>query len=169
MQPNAIITKLKSNRFVFQHLLEGCSREHYLFKPLDDSWCLLEVICHLLDEEREDFRTRVKHVLTTPDLPLQPITPETWPLERDYLQQDFEIVVQDFLNERQKSVTWLLSLEHPRWSQTVDHPDVGPRSAQKFLINWLAHDYHHIRQINRINHAFLKYSSGDDLTYAGRW
>jgi len=60
-------------------------------------------------------------------------------------------------------------LKNPNWEETVDHYEVGPRSAKKFLVNWLAHDYHHIRQINQIRHAYLKFSSGDDLTYAGKW
>ncbi len=122
-----------------------------------------------MDEEIEDFRARVAHVLTNGDEPLKPINPETWPKERNYLDQDIKSVVQQFLKERKRSVDCLQSLQNPNWEQTVDHPDVGPRSAKKFLINWLAHDYHHIRQINRIQHAYLKYASGDDLTYAGKW
>ena len=85
------------------------------------------------------------------------------------MDQDFESVLQRFIEERRQSVAWLNSLQNPKWEQTVDHPEVGPRSAKKFLINWLAHDYHHIRQINRIQHAYLKHTSGDDLTYAGKW
>lgn len=130
---------------------------------------MLEVACHLLDEEVEDFRARVHHILTTPNLPLQPISPHKWPAERNYYQKDFDATVKRFLAERQKSVDWLSSLKGANWQQTVDHPEVGPRSAKKFLVNWLAHDYHHIRQINGIHHAYLKFSSGDDLTYAGKW
>ena len=169
MQPSSIIAKLKRHQEVFRHLLQSATPEQYTFKPDPKSWCLLEVICHLLDEEIEDFKARIAHILTHSDKPLIPISPETWPTERNYLGQDFESVLQQFLDERKQSVDWLQSLQHPNWEQTVDHPDVGPRSAKKFLINWLAHDYHHIRQINKIQHAYLMHASGDDLTYAGKW
>ncbi|MEM8508970.1 MAG: hypothetical protein AAF717_14125 [Bacteroidota bacterium] len=69
------------------------------------------------------------------------------------MDRDFESVLQQVLREREQSVIWLKPLPNPNWGQTVDHPEVGARSAQKFLINWLAHDYLHIRQINRIQHA----------------
>ena len=169
MDPKSTIQKLASNRLVFQSLLENTSEEEYLFKSNESEWCLLEVVCHLLDEEIEDFRERVKHVLTVPDRPLRPISPEEWPKQRNYMGQEFDSVVSGFLKERAKSIQWLNSLQEPKWDQTVDHPEVGPRSAKKFLFNWLAHDYHHIRQINRICHAYLKFSSGDDLSYAGKW
>jgi len=169
MQPQTIVKKLEENTSVFKYLLKNKSIEEYTFRPNHNSWCLLEVVCHVLDEEVEDFRARVAHVLTHPNLPLKPISPEKWPMERNYLEKDFETTLESFLMERKKSVDWLSSLNDPNWQQTVDHPEVGPRSAKKFLVNWLAHDYHHIRQINKINHSYLKFSSGDDLTYAGEW
>lgn len=169
MKPDTIVQKLGENQLVFKYLLGNKSVEEYSFKSNSNSWCLLEVACHLLDEEVEDFRARVNHILTIPNMPLPPIAPHKWPIERNYLQKDFHDTVQNFLAERQKSLDWLSSLKEPNWQQTVDHPEVGPRSAKKFLVNWLAHDYHHIRQINRIHHAYLKYLSGDDLTYAGKW
>ncbi len=169
MEPETIFQKLNDNQRVFKYLLENKSIEEYTFRPDSHSWCLLEVVCHLLDEEVEDFRARVNHILTTPNLPLPPISPHKWPVARNYLQKNFDSTVKAFLDERQKSVDWLFSLGEPNWQQTVDHPEVGPRSAKKFLVNWLAHDYHHIRQINGIHYAYLKLSSGDDLTYAGNW
>lgn len=169
MQPGKIIEQLEGNRIVFQGLLGVSDAEHYLFKANPAHWNLLEIVCHLLDEEREDFRARVKSILTDPSKPLTAISPEKWPLERKYLKQDFQDSVGAFLSERDKSISWLKSLRQPNWEQAVDHPEVGPRSAKKFLVNWLAHDFQHIRQINKVNHAYLKYKSSDDLTYAGKW
>ena len=168
MNPENIIEKLGKNHFVFKHLFAETSFEEFNFKS-NGNWSLLEVACHLLDEEIEDFRARIEHILTTPDKPLKSISPQKWPLERNYSGQDFGTVVERFLSERKKSLEWLKSLQQPKWEQTVYHPAVGERSAKKFLFNWLAHDYHHIRQINRIQHTFLKFSRGDDLTYAGKW
>lgn len=169
MSPAQIIEQLRTNYFVFKYLLEHKSAAEYTYKSSEDTWSLLEVACHLLDEEVEDFRARVKHILSSPGVQLPKIAPHLWPIERNYASQDFESTVTRFLKERQASVDWLDSLKQPNWELFVDHPEVGPRSAKKFLVNWLAHDYHHIRQINRIQHSFLKFSTDDDLTYAGKW
>lgn len=169
MNANLIIQKLQVNKVVFKSLLENSTPDCYSFRTNEVSWCLLEVICHLFDEEVEDFRARISSILTNPQLPLKPISPERWPDERNYMEQDFDTMLKAFLTEREQSIAWLLSLEDPNWERVVDHPEVESRSAKKFLVNWLAHDYHHIRQINAIHHAYLKHSSGDDLTYAGKW
>ncbi len=169
MEPAKIIIELSNNGKVFKELLENPQTEMITWKPAPNKWCLLEIVCHLLDEEREDFRARVAHILSTPELPLTKIAPHNWPIEGNYLDQDFYVVLKEFLAERQESIVWLKSLKNPKWEQTVDDPEVGPRSAKKFLVNWLAHDYLHIRQINAIKHNYLKITSGDDLTYAGNW
>ena len=57
-------------------------------------------------------------------------------------------------------------------TRSREYVDVFPKyidSAKQFLNNWLAHDYHHIRQINAIQYDFLKSSSGEALNYAGKW
>ncbi len=169
MNPETIINRLEANSLVFASLLQGLPREMYLYKITEESWCLLEVAAHLLDEEVEDFRARVQHILTTPDLPLKAIAPHKWPEERAYLQKEYNSTVAAFLKEREQSIAWLRSLSNPPWQNAVDHPEVGPRTALKFLVNWLAHDYHHIRQINRIHHGYLMATTKDDLTYAGNW
>ncbi len=72
-----IIEELDKNRFVFENLLKNKNEEEYLWKPSPDKWCLLEIICHLYDEEREDFRARTKHTLETPNEPLPKIDPQS--------------------------------------------------------------------------------------------
>jgi hypothetical protein len=129
----------------------------------------LEIVCHLLDEEDEDFKTRVTGVLKNPLKELPKINPEGWVLERDYISQDYEQKVTDFINERKKSIVWLNSLENVNWENAYIHPKRGTMSAKLFLANWLAHDYLHIRQIIRYQYHYLKEQTGIDLQYAGNW
>ena len=169
MDPQHIIARLHANTSIFKNQLILCEKEQYLFKTKPNAWCLLEIVCHLKDEEVEDFRTRVRHVLTTPDRQFPAFYPERLPEERQYLQQDFHKVLNQFLEERAASVFWLESLQNPNGEKAVQHPTAGPVSAKKLLVNWLAHDYHHIRQINAIQYDFLKSSSVEALNYAGKW
>lgn len=164
-----ILEELQRNKLVFENQLKELPKELVVWKAKPNDWCILEIACHLLDEEVEDFRTRTKHALETPDLRLKSINPTGWPTERAYLDQNFEEVLKKFLFERQISIEWLKSLECPNWENTLLHVDLGGISAKSFLHNWLAHDYHHIRQINNIKREYLKSTSGNDLTYAGNW
>lgn len=164
-----VIAELARNRSVFEALLSETQTKAALWKPASDQWSLLEVTCHLYDEEREDFRARVKHCLENPELPLPPIDPVGWVTSRNYIEQDFAEKLTHFLKEREDSILWLRSLENPQWENTHDHPKLGKMSAKQFLSNWLAHDFIHIRQIIKIRYAYLDEHSGDSLKYAGNW
>ncbi len=164
-----IIAQLETNQEVFKGLLMSKKEMQYLWRPEPEKWNLLEIVCHLLDEERDDFKTRVAHALETPKKTLVPIDPEGWVKERNYSAKDYSQTLVDFLEERKQSVTWLKSQVEASWSSTVKHPELGDLSAQLFLANWLAHDYLHIRQILRYDYHFLKQKTNLDLGYAGNW
>ncbi|MEN8248433.1 MAG: DinB family protein, partial [Bacteroidota bacterium] len=104
-----------------------------------------------------------------PDEQLPMFNPQKWVTERDYIGQNFEAKVKEFLDERTYSISWLNSLKDPNWQNTYHHPKLGPMTAELFLTNWLAHDHIHIRQINRLSYQFLQHQSGIDLSYAGNF
>ncbi|WP_420601239.1 DinB family protein [Flagellimonas sp.] len=164
-----VISELERNRKVFQHMLSGLPFEFITWKPNPKGWSILEIVCHLIDEEVEDFRARTKHALENPEAPLIPIDPAGWVITRNYAGRDFKMALEHLGQEREKSIIWLNGLVNPKWKNAIDHPDLGKITAYSFLCNWLAHDYHHIRQINNMKHSYLKENSGDSLTYAGKW
>ncbi len=164
-----ITSQLAANMQVIVALLEKLPSHMYLWRSKPNNWCLLEILCHLVDEEIDDFRTRVMHVLETPDEPFTPIDPESWVQEREYLKQDYPEKLVEFIEERESSLAWLKSLESPQWKNTTYHPELGPMTAKQLLANWLAHDYHHIRQINVLKYGYLKEHSKEGLEYAGKW
>ena len=166
---SSIIVELERNRPVFQSLFAGVPREQFIWKQAPEKWCLLEVLCHLVDEEREDFRARVRSTLETPEVAWDPIDPPGWVTNRKYMEQDYEGKLEEFLKERTESVRWLRSLSNPKWDNAFVHPKFGPHTARMVLSNWLAHDYLHFRQITRLRYDYLKQTSGDDLGYAGTW
>lgn len=169
MELSYIIQQLQSNRSTFESLLKYIDPDQYLWKQTPDKWCLLEVVCHLYDEEREDFRARVRHLLDHPSEPLPPIDPQGWVKERNYIDKDYKQMVKNFLDERDYSVQWLNSLSNPSWNNTYEHPRLGTVTAEYFLVNWLAHDYLHFRQITRLKYDYLGNVSNTHLAYAGGW
>ena len=169
MQIEHLIRELKKNKEVFGKLLYGLPSELYYWKQKPEKWCLLEITCHLYDEEREDFKARVKHILESPELTLNPIDPVGWVSEREYSKQDYNLKLNNFLNEREKSIEWLSKLESPNWDNVHRHPKIGNMTAKMVLANWVAHDYLHLRQIIKLNYDYLKSLTGGDLSYAGEW
>jgi hypothetical protein len=169
MKTTGIIDKLTQNQSVFKALLENKNKTEYLWRPNPNKWNLKEIVCHLLDEEILDFRARTKHTLETPNEPTPPIAPEGWVLKHDYASKDYNKTLESFLEERTKSISWLKTEINGNWNNVYQHPELGGISAKQFLNNWLAHDYLHIRQINRYHYEYFLNSSDTSLDYAGNW
>lgn len=164
-----IIEELDRNKECIVNLLGGLTEHQINWKPDENSWCLLEVICHLYDEEQLDFRARFSHILESPEQAMSPINPPAWIIEHDYMGQNFEEKLQGWKKEREHSLDWLKSLVDPDLTKTYLHPKLGPMSAKFMLSNWLAHDYLHLRQILKLKYAYLERMKGTPLFYAGDW
>ncbi len=163
------INEFSSNIRTFESLLTNVSSEQVQWKQDPTKWSMLEVGCHLYDEEREDFRTRLKLVLETPEKSFPSIDPTGWVIERNYASQNFDKIVQLFIQERKNSIEWLKSLQSAKWDNAYLHLKLGPMSAKFIIANWLAHDYLHIRQIIKLKYDYLKELSKESLSYAGDW
>lgn len=165
-----IIEQLADNRGVFKSLLFNMTEEEVKWKPEEKKWSILEIVNHLYDEEREDFRFRLRSVLEDPVRPWPPISPAEWVNKREYSQRNFAESLANFLEEREKSLTWLAGLANPDWQQTHLHPQLGEISGEQLLANWLAHDYLHLRQIVRMKYDYLTVMAAPlSLSYAGNW
>ncbi|HMG14240.1 MAG TPA: DinB family protein [Saprospiraceae bacterium] len=164
-----IISQLEKNTGVFKALFEGVTKEEYEWKQAPEKWCMLEIICHLYDEEKEDFKTRLQYALIgSMDMPPS-IDPVAWVTERQYMSRSFEESVEHFLVERSHSLYTLRHFKSPDWHNFFIHPNLGKMTAHMILSNWLAHDYLHMRQIIRLKYDYLKWISRESLSYAGEW
>ncbi|MDZ4822208.1 MAG: DinB family protein [Flavobacteriales bacterium] len=164
-----LFLQLARNKEIFHGILPHDSEEFQTWRFHPDKWCLKEIVCHLLDEEREDFRSRIKHCFETPDEPMPPINPQAWVMERDYMGRNIQNTYSEFRKERENSIAWFISLVEPNWKSTHHHPQLGAVSAEKFLANWVEHDFLHIRQIFTLKHQYLAHTTSEDLSYAGNW
>jgi hypothetical protein len=169
MKLDFYLHELKSNAAIFEKLLLPFDKDQIKWKQEAGKWNMLEIICHLYDEEREDFRARLKILLEQPGTAFPPIDPVAWVTERQYAHKNFNEMLNKFLEERNVSLEWLKSLKNPDWNNSYLHPKVGPITAKFMLANWVAHDYLHFRQITRLKYDYLKYLSNESLDYAGKW
>ena len=148
----------------------GLSHEIATWKPQPEHWSILEILCHLADEEVEDFRQRVQLTLESPGTPWPPIDPPQAAIDRRYNEQDLEETLQRFLDERKASLNWLKSLDQVDWDLYYDHPEWGPMVSGRIMAAWVAHDWLHLRQISK---RFFEMAERDgkpyDIRYAGEW
>lgn len=166
---NHILQELKSNHDIFTTLFKNISQTQSEWRSRKGKWSLIEIACHLRDEEQEDFKARLASVLKDPSKPFTPIDPASWVESRNYQLQKFEVVKRAFFEERLASIAWLESLVNPKWDNTYIHPTLGRMTAHLILSNWLAHDYLHIRQILNLKYNYLQFTSKESLSYAGVW
>lgn len=165
------IREFQCNSIIFRELFSSASDELKQWRLDDAHWSFQIVLCHLLDEEREDFRARFQLIFEDPQSDFVSIAPQEWVTARDYVNKDYGETLEAFINERKKSVEYLKSLDagDARWKNIKEHPHLGKLSPAFFLSNWLAHDYLHIRQLTRIRYDYLARVSGTDIGYAGQW
>jgi DinB family protein len=169
MNLSYFIDRFSRNREVFSGLVAGVDVAQGKWKPAPDKWSILEVVNHLYDEEREDFRQRLELTLADPAKPWPPIDPRGWVVSRDYASRELGESLANFLAEREKSLEWLKQLSSPNWQNTNEGPN-GILSAGDLIASWLAHDFLHIRQITRLHWQYVSFMSEPYKTaYAGPW
>ncbi len=59
----SVVEQLQKNKLILKELFKDENEDLFIWKQTPEKWCLLEILCHLYDEEREDFRFRTKWVL----------------------------------------------------------------------------------------------------------
>jgi hypothetical protein len=169
MQFEILYRELANGPAIVSSLLAGVSQAEAQSKPDPETWSFLEVICHLYDEEREDFRQRLDIMLHRPKEPWPPINPGEWVTARKDNERDFAALLKDFTTERAKSLEWLKSLVSPNWSAECETP-FGLFKAGDMLSAWAAHDNLHTRQlVERRRGRILKIAEPYHVRYAGEW
>jgi hypothetical protein len=163
------ISQLSHHGEAIERLTLGLPAEQARWKPDTQAWSILEVVNHLYDEEREDFRIHTDYILYHRDQPWPLIDPQGWVTERGYNQRELGPSVQAFLEQRRKSVDWLVGLKSPDWQVFITAP-FGRLSAGDMLASWVAHDLLHMRQLVELHWAWMVGAVAPyQVRYAGEW
>jgi len=169
MQFNSLYQELENSTEMIRTLLEGITQEEARMKPNAESWSILEVVCHLYDEEREDFREHLDLILHRQNEEWHRIDPQSWVIERKYNEQDFAEMQNKFFAEREKSLDWLQELPNPNWEKTYTSPYRFLKAGDMFA-SWVAHDNLHIRQLVELRRMRIEdITKPYEIEYAGDW
>ena len=160
-----IIHQLTSNAEAIRAMVGRFSDEDARWKPDAETWSMQDVMQHMLNEERLDFRKHLKEIFHDP--------PQPWSrqneAERTVVTSCRE-ALDSFLAERQDSIAWLKVLPSPDWDLRIEAPWGGTISAGDVLVSWVEHDFLHMRQMNEILYAWNKHKAEPySVEYAGDW
>ena len=101
-------------------------------RPAPTEWSPVEIVCHLRDEETEDFGMRVRAILDGVREYAR-IDPERWAVERRYHEADPRAALAALLARRAASLAFLRHVEPQRLTRVIEHPRVGPMSGLDFV------------------------------------
>jgi hypothetical protein len=129
---------------------------------------MTQIMEHMYNEERIDFRQHLREMLHEP--------PQPWGAFQDeYLSvPSCRQALDGFSTEREASIAWLESLQAPDWDVQTHARFVDETitlSAGDVLVSWVDHDFAHLRQMVRLLHAWHEQEAAPHSTqYAGgRW
>ncbi len=169
MKFNTFYQELQNSTEMIRALLSGVAPEAARLKPSVESWSMLEVVCHLYDEEREDFREHLDFILYRQNEKWHEIDSDRLVIERKYNEQNFAEMQEKFFIEREKSFVWLNGLQNPGWEKTFT-TEYRTISAGEMFACWVAHDNLHTRQLVELRRMRLEnITKPYSLEYAGDW
>lgn len=170
MNTSPIFDRLEQFGSTLPVVVANVPESDWRWKPPSGAWSILEIVCHLVDEEVRDFRLRLFQTLRDPAQPWPLNDPEAWAREGRYNERELEPMVRAFVQERRESIRQLRALGHVDWNTAYNHPKVGPVRAGELLASWAAHDALHLRQIaKRLFELTGRDAPEYSLAYAGEW
>ena len=138
--------ELASFPTVLEALLTDLDATAWRTRPAPAEWAPVEIVCHLRDEEAEDFGARLRVILEG-GTSFVPIDPERWAVERRYLEDDGPRALAAFLERRKASLGWLAAIVPARLTGGVEHSRFGRLSGLDILAAWVEHDRLHLTQL----------------------
>lgn len=148
--PSALLSEARRELARFPPLLDGIVAElapgRWRARPASDEWAPIEIVCHLRDEEAEDFGARVRVILEG-GTRFTPVDPEGWARARGYHDTDPIEALAAFRRHRAANVAMLAGAAPERFTASGESPSGLRLSGLDLLAAWVTHDGLHLRQL----------------------
>ena len=131
---------------ILDSVVSGLAPERWRARPAPDEWAPVEIVCHLRDEEAEDFGARIRVILEGGPR-FTPIDPEGWATARRYHEADPGAALAAFREHRAASLAILSGVAPERFAASGESPSGLRLSGLDLLVAWVAHDGLHLRQL----------------------
>ncbi len=146
MTPSEVADLLEMSGQAFASTLDALTPEVASWHPAPGEWCVMEVVGHVIEAEKNGFAGRIRLILGAdePDLP-------TWDRDgiakkRNDCARDPNELKQELVALRGPSVQLVRSLLPEEFQRGGTHPEVGRLSVEDLMHEWVHHDGNHLRQ-----------------------
>src|SRR5262245_12431125 len=108
--PDAVLAEVRRELARLPRILEAMLADLgpalWTASPAPAEWSPVEIVCHLRDEETEDFGARVRAIIDGAAA-FPPIDPERWAVERRYREDDPQAVLAALAGRRAATLAFL--------------------------------------------------------------
>jgi DinB family protein len=115
-------------------------------RPAPEEWSPVEILCHLRDEETEDFGARLA-VIAEGGSGFAPIDPERWARERNYREAALADAEGAWRARRRATLQRLAAMAPEAAAGSRALGRSGTLSGFDVLAAWVAHDRLHLAQL----------------------
>jgi hypothetical protein len=147
-----ILTMLSAAPTRLANLTEGLLPAQLLAQPEPCEWSARDVLAHL--RACSDMWGQYIAVILSEDRPtIKAVNPTSWIKKTNYLEQEFQSLLQAFTTQRAGLLVVLKPLASEAWSRTATVTGAGkPRERSVYTYaQWLAnHEQSHYKQMKRI-------------------
>jgi hypothetical protein len=130
-------------------LLKGKTGKQLTQRPAPDKWSVAEIVAHLADAELA-ISWRLRQVLTTNAIPIQPYDQDLWARTFNYARRDPRQSLANFRALREANVALLKSVPRKLWENYGVHAERGNESVNHVVKMVAGHDLNHLQQVQRI-------------------
>lgn len=147
--PQELLDALKVMPDTLQGMLSYVSEEQARSaKGGDETWSVVEVICHLRDAD--EFTIQRVEAMRDQDNPLIiGYDQEALARERKYHEADLNTALRALIQLRAKLVSTLAALAPDQWERGGEHNEIGQITVFSYILHIVSHDAIHCAQIAR--------------------
>ncbi len=143
LEPSQIAPRLLANVAALDGLLRETPEHGWTARPVEGEWTALEVLCHLIETERQAYRPRLQRVLAE-DNPALPALAEP-PMSG--CDEAPRAALERFAAERRVTLDLLDTLSEGDWDRPAQHHRLGPTTLLGLADLIAQHDRLHLRQM----------------------
>ena len=146
MNLNQIASTLNNFPTILHALLDTIDDALLRQRPAGNEWCVIEVLGHLIEADRDAFHYRVADIVAG-DQQIKPVSPTEPVIAKGYRDWAYAELMAAFAEERRKSAEFVRSLNPADLQKTANHDKYGVFTAGDFIAEWPYHDLEHLSQI----------------------
>src|ERR671923_1896377 len=111
LKPHEVVASLQSTPTVLRSLLRPLPSEMFTYHPTPGSWCIKEVVGHLIEADRHDFIGRIRLILDDEEPPLTVSDQAEVARMRHDCDHDLNELLDELSNQRSGSLSFISTFE----------------------------------------------------------